>query len=199
MPASRMATISSEVATGRKMNGRDGFTGRCSAPSPWPPPAALPLQRRLDNHLGARLQLVQSVGHQEFARRHPGIKRDHVALGRADRDRTQSTVRSGLTTYTNVPCGFLWTAAAGANRVSRDRVHQQLDVDKLVGEQRHVIVRKDRLQLNRSGTLIDLVVERLQRAYSKSCLEFAVEGIDGQLLPDFLCPSLPVAGCPPEC
>src|SRR5437867_6572919 len=115
MPASRMASIRSEVATGRRMNGRDGLMrgsssmrrarcGRSSAPAL----AAAAFARRLvcggralagrcclsrttrggidELHLRPVAQLVGAIDHDEISRLHPALHFGVLALGCAEFD-----------------------------------------------------------------------------------------------------------------
>src|SRR6185437_14854478 len=120
MPTSMIAAISSEVATGRRMNGRDGLMGRPCPDDPRPrspaAPALLPfalalpaplagLARRLtgglgaafgDLHLGAFLEPVGAVGDDDLTRIEPFDDSDLLAFIGAERHRLRGHGVVGL-------------------------------------------------------------------------------------------------------
>ena len=179
-----MAIISSVVATGRRMNGCDGFIAsvrRPNAASCRRPSVALPAlsgagaagacrgavgiaasARTLilapSRSLSAPSITMRSPGAQ------PGANLDAVAVGDAELDRADRDGAVGIDEI-DERAGH---AALDARRRHRGDVlvgvEQQPDVDELVRIERLRFVRKLRAQLDRAGGGIDLAVEGLQRA-----------------------------------
>ena len=79
-----------------------------------------------------------------------------------------------------MPFGPRCTAAVGTTTTCFERVDEQPHVDELPRPKLQVGVGEFRLQLDRAGGLIDLVVDDLQRAAVDDGLVVGAEGVDRQ-------------------
>ena len=181
MPTRSRPAIRSDVATGRRMNGREGFiSSRSRGPSPRA--GARERSRRACRlHFRARLQLVDSLGHHDFSRGEPFRDRGGVALREPHLDRARL---DGLILLHHEHERGLRAALDRGVRHENDaleRVDEEPRVHELVRKERVVGVREDRLELHRAGRRVDLVVHRRELAGLELVLEVAVERVDGQL------------------
>src|SRR5882672_983586 len=183
--------MSSDVATGLSMNGREGFIA--------PPPslaalAALPAlaallrvfrglgaARRIRNlHLGAVAQAVVAVDDHGLARGNARLDRHAVAFAGAGLDRAQG---DGAVVLEHIHegslCAALYRRGRNQSRAA-ERVEQQAHVDELVGEEIAVLVRKLGFQLDRPRGRIDLVVDGEQLSGGEPIFLLAVVGLDGK-------------------
>ena len=79
---------------------------------------------------------------------------------------------------------------------SAQGVHEQARVDELVREERQVLVGEDGLDLDGPGGLVDLIVQRQERARRELVLVVAVIGVHGELLAGFRSAAAPAGGGP---
>jgi hypothetical protein len=99
IPISRIAAISSDVAIGRRMNGRDGFIQTSGYVVPAAGARDAGRRRGLpDDDLRAALQLVEAVRHQLLARLDPGDRGMCRPRWRRSSRPATCTVLSGWTT-----------------------------------------------------------------------------------------------------
>ena len=162
MPTSRIAAMSSDVATGRRMNGRDGLTASCprrTEPRSAPEPAE------------ARSMTVT------FA---PSCSSSKLLLATTSPGAMPSTCVTPVVAGAGLHCSHVRDLGLdhvderlrpvlldGRRRDQRDavqRVDEQARVDELVREEGVVLVVELGARLHRAGRGVDLVVEREQRA-----------------------------------
>src|SRR5712692_4262161 len=200
MPASRTATISSVVATGRRIKSREGFIRPAlEGSSTLLRPAPLSLADALAGSfgLGGRLDLgtlrgdldarsrpqpVEAVRDQRFAGGEAFAHRDALAFGGTQ---LHGALGHGLVRPHDVDEKALRAALHGSGGNDDDvaqRIELHAHVDELVRKQRAVVIRELRLELHRAGGRIDLVVGRGERPFGESCLLLAVPYLHLNLL-----------------
>src|SRR5208337_1383347 len=127
------------------------------------------------------LQLVYPVGDDQVAGRKTLADGYHVALGCAH---GHAAHLDGLVRLDDIYERTL-LAALETSRRDHDRIAQSIDeqlgVDELIWKQRVVLVGKGRLELDRAGGLIDLVVGREQGSGREFVLEVMIVSRDRQL------------------
>ena len=161
-----MAAISSEVATGRKMNGRDGLTANQSFAFSGRRPRSAGLAGRLANDdFRAIGQLVEIIRDDHRARINSFHRRNR-AVGGVDRDDLQGDGFQlvGLLRVEQInerAVGVALNRRVGQKRHAGQRVHEQPRVHELVREKRFIFVRENGLELDRAGGRVNLVVQRL--------------------------------------
>ena len=210
MPDSMIATISSVVATGRRMNGRDGLivsarpvwarpaSGRlASARRPGavavlPPPALSPSGAAVaaagpSPPASARTMTLapsRSLSAPSITTRSPGCRPESTST-------RSPSVTPSLTGRTVTVLSSPTQVDEGAGHAALDaggrhrhhvlvRVDQQPDVDELVRKERPCFVGELGAQLDRAGGRVDLVVERRERAVGELAGAGAVERGDGK-------------------
>ena len=140
------------MATGRKINGREGFTALFSRSSS-------ACGRRIGNdYRSVILQLVKAaVGHHIA-----GIDAINLRLTRVRNSGLYAAhVRDVVLNHVHKRCLAILLNRGGRNeRDSLQRVHQQARVHKLIREERVIFVVEDRPPFYRSGSSIYLVIER---------------------------------------
>ena len=179
MPTSRMAAISNEVATGRKMNGRDGLTGRCSR-SRWPRQAwSTPPDLIRNDDLGVVLQLLKAaVGDHVSGIDAVNLRHTAICNSRLDAAHMSDAVLN----HVHERClAVVLDGGGGDQRHPLQRIHQQPGVHKLVGEERVVLVVEDGSRFHRARRRVNLVVEGQQLAAGNLRLRSAIKGIHGEL------------------
>src|ERR1019366_7421187 len=137
--------------------------------------------RRLHTHVRPLLQLVHAVGDDQVAGRKSLVYGDHVALGCAH---GHAAHLDGLVRlddiYKRTLLAALETGRRDQNRIV-DGADEQLRVDELIWKQHVVLIGKGRLELDRAGGLIDLVVGSEQLSSRELVLEVTIVSLDRQL------------------
>ncbi len=137
--------------------------------------------RRARNDFAAVLQFVLPVGDDDVPLLQAGGKAGSVTRGLRDRNGTNADDIS-LTDEINV--GALRAALDRGYRNEREifaRVHEQMDVDKLIRKERVVLIIEDGFEFVRSGGGIDLIVDGEKLAGSDFKRIVTIESIDVEL------------------
>ena len=158
--------INNEVAIGLRINGLEGFIGKSLLRTS--------RLRRAQSNLCSGLELVDSVGHDDLFR-HKAV-RDCclVSLGSLDFD---IAGLHRIVRFNNVHERRLRAVLDRSVRNEdcvADRIHQQTYINELIGEEGIVRVRKQRLELDCTGSRIDLIVDRQQRSRRELVLQIAI-------------------------
>ena len=130
-----------------------------------------------DGDQSTRLQFVDSVDDDRVAGRDPAADRGVVSLGQLDLDLSHL---DRFVRFDGVDKGRL---GAALDRGGRDDhgvvkgIEQKPGVDKLIREERIVLVWKQGLDPDRPRRRIDLVVDRQDRPLRQFVLEVAVIGL----------------------
>ena len=188
-PAIGMATIDSVVATAAGMNRRDGLTAASAYQVAGVVPAGAPapsdcrstgiVSDPWPRRPWPRAQAVGALGHDPVAGLQALVDRHHAVVDGAQLTCRTATVSSSWTRKTKAPA----EPAAPPRWESRwrpARGHVQAGIDELVRKQRVVGIVEARLELERAGGDVDLVVQRFQLAGGDAAGIGPVIGLHGQ-------------------
>ena len=212
MPTSMIATINSEVPTGRSMKSRDGFMSRPDywfdrAGRPAPPPGGAAATGEPDVPLGpaeglrilapSRSRSVPSMTTWSPTCR-PFDHRDPLTIGDAEFDDADLDGVVGLDQIDEDPGLAALDGGDGNDGRILHRVDQQADIHELVGEQALVLVVENGAQLHGAGGHVDQVVGGVELADAQFDLLRAVEGAHLERCAGLAGAGAPAAGHPRE-
>ena len=177
-----IAAMNNEVATGRRMNGRDGLIrglsadrgvgrGAGQAPRHW---GRLPRRLR-QTHAGALREPIAALRDDLLAGRETARYGDSVFGCGAERDRPR---RGSLIVADDVHVVTLWSVPdrGGGHRDGVvNHVDLQLHVHELIWKQRAVVVAEARLGTDGAGLRVDQIVESQKRPLPEHVRARAIE------------------------